>query len=83
MAGNDKKLSDFENMSFTREHNVFVPVVNNNNGNLENRKIPLSQFASNQDVSDEVNAKLVPVSSLPENPDSNTFYFIVGNPEES
>ena len=83
MAGNDKKLSDFENMSFTREHNVFVPVVNNNNGNLENRKIPLSQFASNQDVNDEIEAKLRVVEELPQNPDSNTFYFIVENPEES
>lgn len=84
MAGNDKKLSDFENMSFTREHNVFVPVVNNNNGNLENRKIPLSQFASNQDVNDEIEAKLqIVYDDLPQNPDNNTFYFVIDNPEES
>lgn len=79
----DKKLSEFDNTSFTREHNVYVPVIEQVDGNLENRKMPLSQFASNQDVNDSINAKLVPVSSLPANPDSNTFYFIVGNPEES
>ena len=78
----DKKLSEFDNMSFTREHNVYIPAISQEGQTLENRKIPLSQFASNQDVNDEINAKLVPVSSLPENPDSNTFYFIVGNPEE-
>lgn len=77
MAGNDKKLSEFENISFTRDHNIYVPVVNENNGNLENRKMPLSQFASNQDVNDSINAKLVVVSALPQNPDSNTFYFVV------
>ena len=73
----DKKLSEFENISFTRDHNVYVPVVNENNGNLENRKIPLSQFASNQDVNDSINAKLVVVNALPQNPDNNTFYFVV------
>lgn len=78
----DKKLSDFENMSFTREHNVYIPAVSQEGQTLENRKIPLSQFASNQDVNDEIETKLRVVEELPQNPDSNTFYFIV-DPEES
>lgn len=79
----DKKLSDFENMSFTREHNVYIPAVSQEGQNLENRKIPLSQFASNQDVDDEIEAKLQIVYELPQNPDSDTFYFIVDpDPEE-
>ncbi len=81
MAG-DKKLSEFENISFTREHNVYVPVIEDVSGTLENKKMPLSQFASNQDVNNEIEAKLRVVEELPQNPDSNTFYFIV-DPEES
>lgn len=80
----DKKLSEFENTSFTREHNVFVPVIEDVSGTLENKKMPLSQFASNQDVNDSINAKLqVVYDNLPQNPDSNTFYFIIDSPEES
>ena len=73
----DKKLSEFDNMSFTRETTVYVPVLAQSTEALENRKIPLSQFASNQDVNDSIEAKLLVVNALPANPDSNTFYFIV------